>query len=233
MFVLPDQTFWRQLRLSSKSALPLFDSVFAVALTLLAYALPDKLDGATVGMLIPPLLAFEFTGIAILLYWFKFRRLIVIARLLSFFQLLMIFVGLMAVVLMPRFADLVLNYGRGSGSLTNWTLSQSVNVNFMATLFLVDGLTLLFALSLVRHSFVSKSSIEEVAVSSRAQLFGFLGLIVIASMQLFLPWFNDEFVYVIPLILLLEEVLVARQFSRGMGARKRGLPGTATTNGQA
>ena len=226
MFVLPDQTFWRQLRLSSKSALPLFDSVFAVALTLLAYALPDKLDGATVGMLIPPLLAFEFTGIAILLYWFKFRRLIVIARLLSFFQLLMIFVGLMAVVLMPRFADLVLVYGRGSGSLSNWTLSQSVNVNFMATLFLVDGLTLLFALSLARHSFVSKSSIEEIAVSTRAQLFGFLGLIVIASMQIFLPWFNDEFVYIVPLILLLEEILVARQFSRGRRLRSSDLPST-------
>ena len=36
MFVLPDQSFWRQLRLSSKSTLPLFDSIFAVALTLLA-----------------------------------------------------------------------------------------------------------------------------------------------------------------------------------------------------
>jgi uncharacterized membrane protein len=226
MFVLPDQSIWRQLRLSSKSALPLFDSVFAVALTLLAYALPDKLDGATVGMLIPPLLAFEFPGIAILLYWFKLRRLVVIARLLSLFQLLIIFVGLMAVVLLPRFAELVLSYGRGSGSFTSWTLSQSVNVNFLATLFLVDGLTLLFAFSLARHNFVSKSSTEEIVVSTRAQLFGFLGLIVIASMQMFLPWFNDEFVYIVPLVLLLEEFLVARQFSRGRRLRSSDLPST-------
>jgi hypothetical protein len=37
VFVLPGQSFWRQLRLSAKNALPLFDAVFVLALTLFAW----------------------------------------------------------------------------------------------------------------------------------------------------------------------------------------------------
>ena len=50
-------------------------------------------------------------------------------------------------------------------------------------------------------------------------------------MELFLPWFNNEFVFVVPNVLLIEEVLVARQFSRGMGSPKPDLPGTPTKIG--
>jgi len=225
------ESFWRHHRLTAKSALPLFDSVFAVAVTLLAFSIPDRLEGVNFGQLLAPILAFEFIGIAILLYWFKFRRLIILSRLLTLPQLCLIFLGLMAVVLLPRMSDLVLNYGGGSGSLSNWTLSQAVNVNFLAALFLVDGFTLLFALSLYRHRFVLKTSRNEIGISVRAQWAGFLALCVLASMELFLPWFNNEFVIVVPIVLLLEEVLVARQFARGLGARSCHLPSTARESG--
>jgi uncharacterized membrane protein len=176
------------------------------------------------------IIAFEFIGIAILLYWFKLRRLIEFARVLTLRQLVLIFFSFLAVVLLPKMTELVLNYGGGSGSLSNWTLSQTVNVNFLASLFLVDGFTLLFALSLRRHRFVLKTSLKEVGISVRAQMIGFVLFCGLAAMQLFLPWFNNEFVFVVPIVLLIEEVLVARQFSRGMGTPKRDLPGTATKN---
>jgi len=225
-------SLWRHHRLSSKGALPFFVSVFAVAVTLLAFSLPDDLEHTEWGDLLSSIIAFEFIGIAILLYWFKLRRLIEFARVLTLRQLVLIFFSFLAVVLLPKMAELVLVYGGGTGSLSNWTLSQTVNVNFLASLFLVDGLTLLFALSLRRHRFVLKTSLKEIGISVRAQMTGFLLFCGLASMQLFLPWFNNEFVFVVPIVLLLEEFLVARQFSRGMGARKRDLLGTATKNGQ-
>ena len=229
---LSRNSFWLHHKLSAKGALPLFDSVFAVAVTLLAFSLPDKLDGGSgLNQLLLPILTFEFIGIAILLYWFKFRRLIALARLVTLPQLCLIFLGLLTIVLLPRMAELVLNYGGGSGSLSNWTLSQTVNVNFLASLFLVDGFTLLFALSLRRHRFVLKTSAKEIAISIRAQLAGFLLLCGLASMELFLPWFNDEFIIVVPIVLLLEEMLVARQFTRGRGARSCDRPGIAREPG--
>jgi len=224
-------SFWRHHRLSSKGALPLFDSVFAVAVTLLAFSLPDRLEQGELVNLLSSIVAFEFIGIAILLYWFKLRRLIEFARVLTLGQLVLIFFSLLAVVLLPKMTELVLSYGEGSGSLSNWTLSQTVNVNFLASLFLVDGFTLLFALSLRRHRFIPKTSCNEIQISIRAQLTGFLLFCGLAAMQLFLTWFNNEFVFVVPIVLLIEEVLVARQFCRGMGSPKPDLPGTPTKIG--
>ena len=229
----PIGSFLLHHRLPSHSALPLFDSVFGVAVSLLAFSLPDKLEHAEWGYLLSSLVAFEFIGIAILLYWFKLRRLIEFARVLTLPQLVLIFLGLLTVVLLPKMTELVLNYGGGSGSLSNWTLSQTVNINFLIALFLVDGFTLLFAFSLGRHRFVLKTSCNEIVISTRAQLAGFLALCVLASMELFFPWFNNEFVFVVPIVLLLEEVLVARQFSRGVVAGMHVLPGTFKKPGQS
>ncbi len=212
--------------LSSKGALPLFDSVFSVAVTLLAFSLPDDLEHTEWGGLLSSIIAFEFIGIAILLYWFKLRRLIEFARVLTLRHLGLIFFSFFAVVLLPKMTELVLIYGGGTGSLSNWTLSQTVNFNFLASLFLVDGLTLLFALSLRRHRFVLKTSLKEIGISVRAQMTGFLLFCGLAAMQLFLPWFNNEFIYAVPIVLLLEEFLVARQFSRGRRLTSSDLPST-------
>jgi uncharacterized membrane protein len=217
-------SFWHHHRLSSRSALPLFDSVFAVAVTLLAFSVPDKLGGADWLHLLSSVFVFQFIGVAVLLFWFKFRRLIALARLLNLFQLVLMFLGLLTVVLIPRMAELVLRYGAGMGSLGEWTLSQTVNVNFLTALFLLNLFTLLFVISLRRQGSISDASREEIRISLRAQLVGFLLLCVLAVMELFLPWFNDEFIIVVPIVLLFEEFLVARQFSRGFVARSCHLP---------
>ncbi len=50
-------------------------------------------------------------------------------------------------------------------------------------------------------------------------------------MELILPWFNDEFinfVIVVPMVPLLEEILVACQFSRGLVGRVGDLRGIST-----
>ena len=50
-------------------------------------------------------------------------------------------------------------------------------------------------------------------------------LSVLASMELFFLWFNNKFVFVVPIVPLLEEVLVPRKFSRGVVAGMHVLPG--------
>ena len=119
------------------------------------------------------------------------------------------------------------------GLVVELDLESDGQRQFLIALFLVDGIILLFALSLRRHRFVLINSCLEIEVSIRAQLAGFLLLCVVASMEFLFPWFNNEFVFVVPIVLLVEEVLVARQFTRPMGAPKRDLPGTATKIGQA
>ena len=230
--LMPGDKFWHHHKLGSRSALPLFDSVFAVAVTLLAFSLPDTIEDASWEHLLPSVFVFQFIGVAILLYWFKFRRLISLARLLNLFQLGLIFLGLLAIVLLPKMTELALNYGGQSGSVFNWTLSQAVNFNFLAALFTVDLLILLFVLSLRRQSLFTKSVKDEIRISFRAQMAGFLLIFVLALMVLFLPWFNDEFIVVLPIILLLEEFLVAQQFSRGFVMRSCHRPATSVQPGQ-
>ena len=115
---------------------------------------------------------------------------------------------------MPKLASLVLFCGNGEGSVSNWTLSMQVNASFLLALFLFDGLTLLFAISLLNHPVRSGGSMKELAIAIQAQALGFAVLLMLALMELFLVWFNDEFVWLVPLVLLGEEVLVARRFSR-------------------
>jgi len=209
---------WRSLphhRLTAANVLPMFDGVFAVAITLLASSLPNSLDGMNdVGQLLFPILSFELVGIAVLLYWFKLRRLILIARSLFVPQMLLGGFAILTIVVMPKLASLVIYYGNGNGSLLNWTLSQQVNVSFLLALFFFDGLTMLFALSLRNHPVRSGGSRQELAIALQAQVFGFGVLLLLAIMELFLVWFNNEFVGLVPLVLLGEEVLVARRFSR-------------------
>ena len=202
-------------QLTSASILPLFDSVFAVAITLLASSLPDSLDRMNeVDHLLLPMISFELVGMAILLYWFKLRRLILMARSLFVPQLLLGVFSLLTIVVMPKLASLVLFYVNGEGSDSNWTLSMQVNASFLLALFLFDGLTLLFAISLLNHPVRSGGSMKELAIAIQAQALGFAVLLMLALMELFLVWFNDEFVWLVPLVLLGEEVLVARRFSR-------------------
>jgi uncharacterized membrane protein len=202
-------------------------------LTLLAFDVPSMLDmSGQYQKLFMPILAYCLTGLIVILYWFKLRQLIEFSRVLTLMQLVLIFLGLLTVVLLPKMTELALNYGGKSGSVFNWTLSQAVNFNFLAALFIVDLLILLFVLSLRRQSLFTKSVKDEIEISFRAQMVGFLLIFVLALMVLFLPWFNDEFIVVLPIILLLEEFLVAQQFSRGFVMRSCHRPATSVQPGQ-
>jgi len=117
------------------------------------------------------------------------------------------------VVVLPKFSALALAFGHGSGNLGHWTISQIANVSFLGTLFLFDGLCLLFALSLLDHTMVRRSMQQEVQGAVRAQALGFLVLSVMALMELLLTWFNYEYVLLVPLVLLLEEFVVARKIN--------------------
>ncbi|MEY3757178.1 MAG: hypothetical protein RLZZ263_332 [Cyanobacteriota bacterium] len=202
-------------QLTAGSFLSMFDAIFAVVTTLLVSNLPEMLDGINSREeLLLPIVSYELVGLSMLLYWFKLRRLILMARNLLFSQLVFGVLSLLTIAVMPKLAALVIRYGNGDGSLFRWDLSQQVNVSFLAALFLFDGLALLFALSLRNHVHLSPGSARELAIAIECQTLGFVVLMVMALMELLLIWFNSQFIWLVPLVLVAEEILVARRFSR-------------------
>lgn len=203
---------WRHSSLEAPAILPLFDGVFAVALTLLAFSVPMQLGTAIdLASLTSAVVAYGLTGIAILLYWYKMRRLVVLTRVLHLPQLLLGLLGLLTVVVLPKFSALVLQHGDGQGDFSNWTLAQISNVSFLGALFLFDGLCLLYAISLLSHAAVRRSDLRQVRSAVHSQAFGFAVLLLMGMMELLLSWFNNEYVLLVPLVLLVEEFLIARR----------------------
>jgi len=201
--------------LPSAALLPLFDGVFAVALTLLAYNLPDRLSSVQDGQrLVEVLIGYGLSGISVLIYWYKLRRLIDLAGLLRVRQLLLAFQGLLTIVLFPKLAAIALIYGSGTGSWQHWSSAQVANTTFLAALFLFDGLCLLFALSLL-HRRQRPFRLRLVRLVLLTQAWGLLFLSVLAAMELLFEWFNNQYVFLVPLTLLLEEVALALSFNRG------------------
>jgi len=140
-------------RLPAHSVLPLFDTLFGVALTLLAYSLPEHLNTSMeANALLAAVATYLLAGLAVIIYWYKLRRLIEISRILLVPQLLFGMASLLLIVLMPRLAQLVVYHGAGRGDLTHWTPSQIVNTAFLSCLLLFDGICLVYALSLLCES---------------------------------------------------------------------------------
>jgi len=52
------------------------------------------------------------------------------------------------------------------------------------------------------------------AIAIDCQTLGLLALFMLALMELYLDWFNSQFVWLVVLVLIAEEVLVARRFAR-------------------
>jgi uncharacterized membrane protein len=202
--------------LRCQEVLPLFDAVFAVAFTLLASSVPEQLLMGIhgVGSLLLAIASFLLNGVTVLLYWFKLRRLLVIARRLNPVQMVLGFASMLTIVVLPKLSALALIYGGGSGNLNAWTPSQRVNVVFLGALFLFDGLCLLFALSLRGHGPRASHTQQELTTAILAQAIGFAALVSLGAMELLFSWFNNQYVLMVPLVLLLEELLVARSFSR-------------------
>lgn len=201
--------------LSSREILPFFDAIFAVSFTLLATSVPERLmmglDG--VGHLMLAISVYLLNGITVLLYWFKLRRLIVISRIVQPIQLAIILISLVTIVVLPRLSALALIYGDGTGNIFSWSPSQIVNVVFLGLLFLFDGFCLLFALSLRQHRHRRTHTNRELETAIQAQRMGFVMLLILAVMELMFSWFNNEYVLLVPIVLLTEELLVARRFA--------------------
>jgi len=205
-----------QHRLRSREILPFFDAIFAVAFTLLAYSVPERLMAGIsgVGYLMLTISVFMLNGLTVLLYWFKLRRLLVISRVVHTSQIAIILVSMLTIVVLPKLSALVLYYGNGQGNLFAWTPTQIANMVFLSVLFLFDGFCLLFALSLRRHQPRQAHTNKELETAIQAQLLGFVVMLILAAMELLFTWFNNEYVLLVPLVLLVEELLVARRFAR-------------------
>ena len=200
--------------LRSSAVLPLFDSVFGVAFTLLAFSVPDQvMSSMDVGRLGLSIRIYVLSGIAVLLYWFKLRRLVELARLLLLPQLVLGLLSLLVIVLLPKLVQLVVLHGSGSGDFQHWTSSQIVNTIFLGSLFLFDSLCLLFALSLLAHPHVRLGEQRRIRHALRIQCVGFLALLLLGVLELGLMSFNNEYVLLVPLILIAEEWLTARRFA--------------------
>ena len=201
--------------LRSSSVLPLFDSVFGVALTLLAFSVPETvMSSMDVGRLGLSIGIYLLSGVAVLLYWYKLRRLVELARLLLLTQLVLGLLSLLVIVLIPKLMQLVVLHGGGSGDVWNWTASQIVNTVFLGALFLFDSLCLLFALSLLAHPHVRKAELRRIRHASQIQFFGFLALLAFGVMELGLSSFNNQYLLLVPLVLIAEEWFTARRFAR-------------------
>lgn len=200
--------------LRARDLLPFYDSVFAVAFTLLAFNLPDRLSGGESGKLLDPLGWYVLTGMAVFLYWLKLRRLVLLDRSVQLPQLGLIAAAMLTVVLIPKFASLVLSHGVGAGTIFNWTLPQVVNTTFLSILILFNLCCLLYALGLNRrrnHLHRNRSLLTSVVTS---QWLGMAGMVILMALQLLFPWFDNQYVFLLPLILLAEETIVLTLITR-------------------
>jgi uncharacterized membrane protein len=196
--------------LSGQDLLPLFDAVFAVALTLLAYNLPDRLSSVADGQrLITNLLGYGLSGIAVLLYWFKLRRLVGMAGFLRVPQILLAFQCLLTIVLFPKLADIAVLHGDGAGSFSRWTMAQVANSTFLGALFLFDSLCLLFALTLLGRRHISIGRRRLMRLTLVTQVAGLFFLMLLAGFEMLFEWFNNQYLLLVPITLLLEEMGLA------------------------
>ena len=211
---LPLMGFNRTLRhhsLKAREVLPFYDSVFAVAFTLLAFNLPDRLGAATGSPQLLDILGwYGLSAVAVFLYWLKLRRLVLLDRFLQLPQLGLIALGLLTVVLVPKLASLVLRHGVGAGTLLHWTLAQVVNTTCLAFLLLFNVICLVYALSLqARRSHRRRSDLLLQGVIN-TQLLGLMAMAALVVLELCFTWFDNQYMFLLPLILVAEEISVLR-----------------------
>jgi hypothetical protein len=203
--------------LRARDLLPFYDSVFAVAFTLLAFNLPDQLGGSSWSLsLLDSLGWYGLSGVAVFLYWLKLRRLIVLDRFIQLPQLGLIAIGLLTVVMIPKLASLVLRHGVGAGTLLNWTLPQVVNTTCLGFLILFNLLCLLYALSLQKRRNHHRQNRPVLRGVIATQWLGMAAMAVLLILELTCSWFNDQYVYLLPVILIVEETIVLQVISRQM-----------------
>ena len=204
--------------LNSEGILPLFDTLFGVALTLLAYSLPENvMGGMDAEKLAGAIVIYLLSAVIVVLYWYRMRRLIVATRILYPLQLVLSLSGLVLVVMLPRLAQLVVVYGGGSGDLLNWTPAQVVNTLFLTFLGLYDVTCLLYGFSLLRHSHVQAGDGRRLRSQLRVQTAGVGVLMILGFLELAWNKFNNEYVLIVPVVPLLEEWRISRTLNQEIG----------------
>jgi uncharacterized membrane protein len=170
----------------------------------------DGVDAVKLGQTVT---IYLLTGIAVILYWYKLRRLIHITRILLPTQLILGMLSLLLIVMMPKFAQLVATQGGGVGDLNNWTPSQIVNTIFVFFLGFVDGVCLAYGQSLFRHPYIRDRDRKTIKVRVQVQLAGFALMIGLGILEITSTRFNNEYVLLIPLILIAEEWWLGKRLS--------------------
>ena len=207
--------FHRSLRLHTLRAdevLPFYDGVFATAFTLLAYNLPDHLmkTMATAGVL-TSMSIYALAGTAVFIYWFKLRRLILIDRLLQPGQLALVALALMSVVVLPKVVSLVLRHGAGSGNLFHWSVAQAVNTLCLLFLVLFNVVCLLYAEGLRKRRSPNRPEVKTLTSVIRTQKMGLTVNLALIGLELGFSWFDTQYIYLLPLTLVAEELITAGQ----------------------
>lgn len=201
--------------LRSSDLLPFYDSVFGVALTLLAFNLPDRLGGVHGSMrLLDALGWYCLSGVAVFLYWLKLRRLVLLDRIVQLPQLGLIAVGLMTVELVPKLASLVLRHGVGAGNLLHWSLPQIVNTTCLGFLVLFNLLCLLYAITLNQRRNHRRRQKQLLEIVMLTQWLGMAAMGLLVILELSFEWFDNQYVFLLPAILIAEEVAVFVSASR-------------------
>lgn len=201
--------------LRASDLLSFYDGVFAVAITTLAASIPNALGamGSSTTLVIG-MVTYCLVAATIGLYWFKLRRLIVIDRHIQAAQILLTGLVLTSVVLVPKMAGLVLRHGVGIGSLWLWSYAQVVNTLCLSLMVVLNLLCLVYARSLRRrrsHRSRHRQLLEGIV---RTQQWSFAANLGLLGLELGFTWFDTQYLFLIPLILLIEEVVVIRGFLR-------------------
>jgi len=84
---------------------------------------------------------------------------------------------------------------------------------YLSALFLFNSLCLIFSWSLTTHHYYKKSNQATLRHVIGAQLLGFGFLLAMIFAEFFSDNFNNEYIFLVPLVLIVEELLVAVQFS--------------------
>ncbi|MEB3270995.1 MAG: TMEM175 family protein [Synechococcus sp.] len=211
----------RYFAMATPQVLPFLDGIFAVAFTLMAYSIPEDLRAGGDGLkdLLIAISGFLLGAVAVILFWFKLRRLVLLARELHLTQLILGFLAVLSIVAIPKMGALVVRYGQGAGSISDWTISQGINTLYLGTLFFFDILILLFAASLREHGPLRAGSQRLIADLVHCQLLGTLVLLGLAVLELLTEWFNTEYLLLVPLVLILEELIIALRFAASCEGR--------------
>lgn len=199
--------------LRATDLLSFYDGVFAVAITTLAASIPSSLDGmGRSEHLVAGMVTYILVAATVGLYWFKMRRLIVLDRHIQAAQIVLTGLLLTCVVLVPKMAGLVLRHGVGAGSLILWSYAQVVNTLCLGLLLLLNLLCLLYALGLNRRRSHRSRHRQLLQGIVRTQQWSFCATLVLLVLELGFTWFDNQYLFLLPLILLIEEVIVIRSF---------------------